>query len=60
MNINEAHWKFSANGTKEPAKPIFKLLVFFNHLEFFDAVFTIVFKRMSSIIYVSLSSLGSL
>ena len=24
MNINEVHWNFSNNGTKEPAKPDFE------------------------------------
>ena len=29
MNINEVHWTFSDNGTKEPAKPYFEMSVTF-------------------------------
>ena len=55
MNINEVHWNFSNNGTKEPAKPDFETSVTFKPLGFFYAVFTVVLRRMSSIIlYMSL------
>ena len=50
MNINEVHWNFSDNGTKEPAKPDFETSVTVEPLGFFDAVFTVVLRRMSSII----------
>ena len=56
MNINEVHWNFSDNGTKEPAKSWFwNFCNFWTAWNFFDAVFTVVLRRMSSIIlYVCL------
>ena len=50
MNINEVHWNFSDNGNKEPLNPDFETSVNFNRLEFFDAVFIVVLRRMGSII----------
>ena len=50
MNINEVHWTFSNNITKEHAKSMTKLLWLWNCLQFFDAVFIVVLMRMKSII----------
>ena len=35
MNINEVHWNFSDNGTKEPAKTQFETSVTFEPLGIF-------------------------
>ena len=50
MNINEVHWNISENGTKETAD--IETSVTFEPLG--NAVFTVVLRRMSSIILYSL------
>ena len=50
MDINEVHWNFSDNVTKYLLKPDFETSVIFELLGTFDAVFTVVLRRMSSII----------
>ena len=62
MNINEVHWNFSDNGTKETAKPNFETSVTLNRLEFFDVVFYCYTQENEFYMYhyicVSLSNLG--
>ena len=61
MSINEVHWIFQIMEPRNMLKPYFETSVTFEPFGIFDAVFTVVFRRMSSIIlYVSLSTLGSL
>ena len=62
MNINEVHWNFSNNGTKEPAKPDFETSVTFEPLGIFLFGFHCCSQEneLYHFIYVSLSTLGSL
>ena len=62
MNINEVHWNFSNNGTKEPAKPDFETSVTFEPLGIFLCGFHCCAQEneLYHFIYVSLSTLGSL
>ena len=62
MNINEVHWNFSNNGTKEPAKPDFETSVTFEPLVIFLCRFHCCAQEneLYHFIYVSLSTLGSL
>ena len=53
MNINEVHWNFSNNGTKEPAKPDFEIFLCDFHCCAQE-------NELYHFIYVSLSILGSL
>ena len=62
MNINEVHWNFSNNGTKEPAKPDFETSVTFEPLGIFLCGFHCCAQEneLYHFIYGSLSILGSL
>ena len=62
MNINEVHWNFSNNGTKEPAKPDFETSVTFEPLGIFLCGFHCCAhaNELYHFIYGSLSTLGSL
>ena len=62
MNINEVHWNFSNNGTKEPAKPDFETSVTFEPLGIFLCGFHCCGQEneLYHFIYGSLSTLGSL
>ena len=62
MNINEVHWNFSNNGTKEPAKPDFETSVTFEPLGIFLCGFHCCAQEneLYHFIYGSLSTLGFL
>ena len=62
MNINEVHWNFSNNGTKEPAKPDFETSVTSEPLGIFLCGFHCCAQEneLYHFIYGSLSTLGSL
>ena len=62
MNINEVHWNFSNNKTKEPAKPDFETSVTFEPLGIFLCSFHCCAQEneLCHFVYVSLSTLGSL
>ena len=52
MNINEVHWNFQIMEPRNLLKPYFETSVILERFGFFDAVFTVVLRRMSSITYV--------
>ena len=55
MNINEVHWNFQIMEPRNQLKADFETSTTFEPLGIFDAVFTVVLRRMSSIIlYVCL------
>ena len=62
MNINEVHWNFSNNGTKEPAKPDFETSVTFEPLGIFLCGFHCCAQEneLYHFIYGSFTTLGSL
>ena len=61
MNINEVHWNFSNNGTKEPAKPDFETSVTFEPLGIFLCGFHCCAQENELYHFISgsLSTLGS-
>ena len=62
MNINEVHWNFSNNGTKEPAKPDFETSVTFEPLGILLCGFHCCAQEneLFHFMYGSLSTLGHL
>ena len=61
MNINEVHWNFSHNGTKEPVKPFFESSITFEPFGIFWCGFHCCAQEteLLSFLHISLSTFGS-